>query len=133
MIETHREIARAWYDGIVEPDAETLARVLSPDVVWHYPGRNPMGGSYRGIDLALRQVAALHDRTGGTLRLGLHDVTASQHYAMVQVTVEASRAGLHLDEKMTFVHRFVDTRVVELWTYVRDIYFHDRFFAELPR
>jgi ketosteroid isomerase-like protein len=126
---TNEELARTCFEGLVHCDTRMLAGVLASDVTWHHPGTSPLAGTHKGLRDVLRHLAQVRSRTGDTLRLGLHDITASDRHAVIQLTVEAWRRGLRLDEKVLLVLALGDGRIAEVRTHVRDQYFHDRFFS----
>ena len=50
------EIAKTYIQAAQTGDQATLARVLSPDVVWHQPGNNQFSGTHRGMAAAYAAV-----------------------------------------------------------------------------
>jgi uncharacterized protein len=51
--------ARAFLSVLGKPDARVLARVITPDTVWSFPGSSPVSGEARGVDSIMRRAALL--------------------------------------------------------------------------
>ncbi len=92
-----RSVVRRLYDSFAAWDMETVAVLLSDDVVFHVPGTGANAGDHRGwegIFAFLEQAARL---TGGTLRIRLHDVLVGYEHAAVALggtcLIRAPRLG----------------------------------------
>src|SRR2546430_13890793 len=93
MAHPNEELVRTGYTAFGSGDMDTLRRLFAPDIVWHSPGRNPVGGDYHGVDQVLQLFGRLFELTGGTLRLELHDVLANDDHAVALVKNPAERGG----------------------------------------
>lgn len=54
--------------------ARALEEILAPDVMWTVPGRNPIAGSYRGLDEVLGYFRRRRDLAGRSFRMERRDV-----------------------------------------------------------
>ena len=78
-----RSVVRRLYDSFAAWDMETVAVLLSDDVVFHVPGTGANAGDHRGwegIFAFLEQAARL---TGDTLRIRSHDVLVGYEHVAV--------------------------------------------------
>jgi ketosteroid isomerase-like protein len=50
MTHPNEQIIRDGFAAFSAGDQEALRRVIAVDAVWHVPGRNPLAGSYKGIE-----------------------------------------------------------------------------------
>ena len=46
----HERLARELWSAVADGDADSLRRLLAPEVVWRSIGLNPLSGEYRGPD-----------------------------------------------------------------------------------
>jgi ketosteroid isomerase-like protein len=71
-------------EAALRGDFEGMLAHYADDVVFHYPGRNALSGTYRGKD-GLREWARRIDEllgTEGSLARTLHDILASDDHAV---------------------------------------------------
>lgn len=71
----------------------TLEALLTEDVVWTVPGRNPIAGTYRGRDEVFGYFARRRDLAAGTLRLQRRDVLAGDGDRIAALTDGVARIG----------------------------------------
>lgn len=118
------ELARLLYTGEAREK-----QVISPQIVWHVPGHNPVSGDYRG-----------HDEYFGTMvaRMGelrnwnfdLRRVMVNGEYVVTQFHVDGDRKDRHVDMSGSHVLRFdASDQIVEGWGFVEDADTLDEFFA----
>jgi ketosteroid isomerase-like protein len=94
MTHPNAELARSEMKAVLAGDLEGMLEHYAEDVVFHYPGRNPLSGTYHGKD-GVRSWAAKADELlgdGGSLTRTLHDIVANDDYAIQLVSVDARRA-----------------------------------------
>jgi hypothetical protein len=63
------------------------------DVVFHYPGRNPLSGDYRGKGEVHPLLGKVMELTNRSFRPEVHDILASDDHVAALVTVRAERDG----------------------------------------
>jgi ketosteroid isomerase-like protein len=121
--------ARRGYEAFSSGDMQALAEVIAEDVVWHCAGRGRLAGDKRGRDATFAYFGQLAELTGGTFRVELHDLTASDdHIAGIQ-TVTGERAGRSLNLREALVFHLRDGKIVEAWEQMADTQTWDEFFA----
>jgi uncharacterized protein len=121
-IAEHKRIASEFAQALVRADAATLVSILSPDAVWHFPGRDhALAGSHEGLAAIGVFAGRVSELTEGTFHMELDDVFASESGAVVAFTGHAKRAdGRTLNNPTRLAVRIADGRVRELWEFVWD-------------
>jgi ketosteroid isomerase-like protein len=93
---------------------ETVADLLSDDVVFHVPGTGANAGDHRGREEVFAFIEQAARLTGGTLRFRLHDVLVGDKYAAAVATYRATRPNrAPLENNLVQLMRVEDGRVVE--------------------
>lgn len=97
-------------------DMATLATTLSPSVVWHQPGSNPLSGDHVGPDAVVAHLGRFMELSGGTFTLATESATESGALVVTTVRFTASRAGRpDLDQNGIDVFRVENNLIVEVW------------------
>ena len=81
------DLLRAQLEALSRGDIATAMSFYSDDVVFHYPGRNPLSGDYRGKDQVRELLDRVMEFTKGTFRPHVHDILASDDHVAALVTV----------------------------------------------
>jgi ketosteroid isomerase-like protein len=118
----HKRIASEFAQALVAADAATLLDIVSPNAIWHFPGRDhALAGSHEGIASIGLFAARVSELTHGTFHIELDDVYASEKGAVVGFTGHAQRPdGRTLSNPTRLVLRIADGHVQELWEFVWD-------------
>jgi ketosteroid isomerase-like protein len=125
-----------------EPDQRNIAAVrrmylgesaemaaISPDIVWHVPGHNPVSGDYHGYDEYTRLMPS---RMAPLARwdFDLHDVMVNGSYVVATFQVKGERKGRKVDLRGAHIMRLNEIgQVVEGWGFTDDQDALDAFFA----
>jgi ketosteroid isomerase-like protein len=85
----HEELARREMELIQLGTDEGVAALYDSDFVLHYPGRNPLAGTYTDVGQFLARLGELFE--GGTVQRELHDALGTDDHAvqLLRVTAEA--------------------------------------------
>jgi uncharacterized protein len=121
-------LARREIDLINAGDFEALADVYTPDVVIHYPGKNPLSGTHSLDEFVAKLEALLGD---GTLTRELHDALGTDNHAVQLLRVTASAGGRRHSWNAVAVLHVRDGRFSECWIHVDDQYALDEFLNAL--
>jgi ketosteroid isomerase-like protein len=121
-------LARREMELIKAGDLKALEDVYAPDLVIHYPGRNPLSGTHSAQQFLSRFEALLGD---GTLKRELHDVLGSDGHAVQLLRVSASAQGRSHSWNAVAVLHVRDGRFSECWIHVDDQYALDEFLNAL--
>lgn len=89
------DIAKAYIQAVQTGDQATLGSLISPDVVWHQPGKNRFSGTHRGMAAVGPMLGAMMEVSKGTFA-----ITRADHYMAngdwVAITLEfAGEANGH--------------------------------------
>lgn len=121
---------RQGYEAFEKGDLDTLRDLMSPDIVWHAGGNNPLSGDYKGMDELFGYFGKLFEITEGVLSQEIHDVLANDEHAIALTKVSARRPdGRTMDMNQVGVFHVADGKVTEAWVLPQDSRAADEFFA----
>jgi ketosteroid isomerase-like protein len=109
----NRDLIQRAYDAFNRGDIPTVLGILDKEIRWHVPGQSPLSGDYVGHEQVLGFFQKSMELSGGTLRIELHDIVASDMAGFVLCTVSATRSGQHAGFLAVHVWRVFDGRAVE--------------------
>src|ERR1035441_8304389 len=105
------ELFKRGYAAFQQGDLDTVRELFDSNIVWHVPGHNHTSGDYVGVDKVLTLFGSNFQETNGTLKLGRHDVIASDSHAVAIATVSGEKDGRTLSERYTHVVRMSNGKV----------------------
>jgi ketosteroid isomerase-like protein len=109
-------------------DGAALASLLAGDVVYHFPGRSSLAGTYRGRDEVMGVFRGLAALLGAPPRLRSHDVLASEAHAIDLAEHAAERGGTHFEWRAIRVyHLDRGGLITEIFLTIEDLYAFDAF------
>jgi uncharacterized protein len=126
------------------PNADLLARHLdalargaiaeaislyADDVVFHYPGQNPLSGDHVGKSAVLELMGRVAQLTDGSFRPEVHDILASDDHVAALVTVHAERDGVAVEWQSVDLFHVRDGALAEHWVHEVDQQLVDRFWS----
>jgi ketosteroid isomerase-like protein len=116
------QIAAALGDALVGADAAVLQRLLSPEIIWHFPGQgHALAGDHEGIAEIAVFAAKVNKLTAGTFRIEARETYGGESGAVIAFTGRGTRPdGRELDNPTQLVLQIVDRRVEEIWEFVWD-------------
>jgi len=123
-------IMRRAYEAFNTGDINTLTELFDEGAEWHLPGRSSMADDYKGRDATFGYFGLLGQRTGGTFRAELRDLTADgdDHVVGIQHST-AERDGKHLDVRDCIVFQLKDGRIADGREHFEDLYAWDEFWS----
>lgn len=83
----NEELVRREIELVNSGDLAALDEIYADDMVFHYPGRNPLAGDYHSADDFLTKAQQLLGT--GTLKRELHDAFGSDDHAIQLLQVRA--------------------------------------------
>ena len=104
----NEELIRHAYDAMSRGDGSALATLLTPSTEWVIRGEGELAGTYTGPDEIFRFWKLVAAKTGGGLRLELHDALANDERAVALVQVTGRRGDRELDERQVVVFELAD-------------------------
>jgi ketosteroid isomerase-like protein len=103
-------------------------KVISPEIVWHVPGNNPVSGIYRGTKAyredMVQKMAPIEEWV-----VDVNDVMINGDMAVAEVRIRGLRKGHRIDMAGAHVMRLQGGRVVEGWGFVENQDVLDEFFS----
>jgi uncharacterized protein len=125
LADRKERVVRRLLDALEARDVAAIGELLTDDVLYYFPGRGPVAGTYRGRDAVLglfRSIAGLFD---GPLEMSTHDVVASEAHVVDLATYRGTRSGQSLVWNAVRLYHVDDDRVSEIWLMIGDIYGFD--------
>ena len=107
--EFHARQGRFYAGGPIEPVRE----MLTDDVVWHVPGRNPIAGDHSGIDAVLDYFTRRRALASATFRVNVRAVLASGDLVMQLAGGTAELGGREVAWETVGVFTVRDGRIAE--------------------
>ena len=140
MPHPNEERVRTAYRALDEKNYKSAASLIADDAVWHFGGRTPLSGDYRGRDAILDLFTTLGRDTNGTLHVTVHDVLANDGpdpaniplgHAIALLRVYAERGDDVLDVMGAQILHFRDGTVAEGWFLPNDQHAIEEFWASV--
>lgn len=125
----NEDLARRELELIQAGDDEGVAALYASDFVLHYPGRNPLAGTYADVGQFLSRLAELFE--GGTVQRELHDALGTDDHAVQLIRVTAETKGRSHTWNAVIVMHVRDGQFTEAWFHFGDQYALDEFLMSL--
>lgn len=125
------DIAKTYIKAVQTGDQATLGSIISPDVIWHQPGKNRFSGTHRGMAAVGPMLGKMMQVSNGTFA-----ITHSHHYMgngdWVAITIEfAGEAnGMKLKQPGVDLIRIEADKIVELRLFSSDQKQEDAFWGQ---
>ena len=129
MTHPNAEVLRAQIDALARGDVAEAMTWYTDDAVFHYPGRSPLSGDYRGKDQIVGLLGRVMQLTGGAFRPEIHDILASDEHVAALVTVHAERNGRSVKWQSVDLFHVRDGKLSEHWVHEVDQELVDRFWS----
>ena len=132
MVHPNISLARSEMEAAISGDVEAMLAHYTDDVVLHYPGRNPLSGTYHGKDGIRAWMGKVEQLLGpdGSLSRDLHDVLANDEHAVELVSVVATRSdGRSAHWNAAVVMHVHNGKFNEVWLVIDDVHTVDEFLA----
>jgi len=127
------EMIRDGFAAFGRGDLDAVAATMSPDVVWHAPGRSDLAGDYRGPDAVLGYLGQLFERSDGTFRAELRECgEIAPGLVACRVRISGQMRGGAVEQDLVQLYRREDGRTVEVRNYHSDQYQLDEALEDSP-
>jgi uncharacterized protein len=123
-------VVRRGYEAFSRADMATLQELFAPGIRWHANGRNRLAGTFEGVDNVLANFGQLAAESGGTFRVEIHDLLASEDHVVVLARSSADREGKHFEGNYCHVFHLSGGKVTESWVVNEDAYALDEFWSD---
>ena len=101
-------------------DASTIESLLTDDVVYHFPGDNPLAGTYRGREAVMGFFRGFRAHLDAPPENDTHDVLSSEAHGSDLSTVSASRGTRRHAWRVVRIYHFTEDRISEIFVTVDD-------------
>lgn len=125
------DIAKTYIKAVQTGDQATLGSIISPDVIWHQPGKNRFSGTHRGMAAVGPMLGKMMEVSKGTFA-----ITRADHYMAngdwVAITIEfAGEAnGIKLQQAGVDLIRIEGGKIVEVKLFSSDQAQEDAFWGQ---
>ncbi|MCA1831747.1 MAG: nuclear transport factor 2 family protein [Actinomycetota bacterium] len=99
----------------IEGDVNTLAGYFTEDLVFHVRGTLPGVGDHRGVSGFLGVIGNIMELTEGDVKLDQLFAIGEGNWAAEWERATLGRKGKTLEQYNSFVYRFEDARIAEMW------------------
>src|ERR1039457_742214 len=103
--EDNANLVRRGYAAFSTGDMAALSELFAGDAVWHVPGSGSLSGAKRGPDAIQAFFGALMARSGGTIKITLHDVTGGDEHTVALHHEFAESGSNRVDQNAANVFR----------------------------
>jgi len=103
-------------------------KVISPDIIWHVPGHNPVSGVYKGAK-AYREDMVKRMAPTEEWVVEVEDVMINGDLAVASVQISGLRKGHRIQLAGAHVMRVQNGQIVEGWGFVEKQDVLDEFFS----
>jgi uncharacterized protein len=128
-VHPNEELARREIELLESGDLAAVAALYADDFVLHYPGRNPLAGTYSNAEDFFAKLNGLFEE--GTIKRELHDALGTDQHAVQLVAVEAEVQERSHSWKAAIVMHVRDGKFYEAWLHFDDQYALDDFLNSL--
>jgi hypothetical protein len=102
-----------------------LRPLLTPDVIWHVPGRSLIAGEHRGVDAVLAYFDLRRRLTDETFRVTVHEIVAAGERVIQLAGGHAERGGVPVSWETVGIFRVAGGRIAECRLIPFDLYGFD--------
>lgn len=118
--EENERTVREFYACFESRDyADRVKQFLSPSVVWHVAGNNPLAGDYAGPDAVTAQMQRYEQHSRGTLRLET-SIAATDSHAIAIHSATAASAEFNYAAHEVDVFHVGNGTITEFWSFSED-------------
>jgi ketosteroid isomerase-like protein len=117
------------YSHFAQGDMHAVLALCAEQVTFQVPGKSKLAGKYTKADFEQGFAMKLRELSGGTFKLEVHDILASDLHAAVLATQRLTRAGKPVEFRTVHIWRFEAGKPVAWYEYPRDLYQFDTVWA----
>ena len=115
------DIAKTYIKAIQTGDQATLGSIISPDVVWHQPGKNRFSGTHRGMAAVGPMLGAMMELSKGTFAITRADhFMANGDWVAISIEFAGEANGIKLKQPGVDLIRIEGGKIVEVRLFSSD-------------
>lgn len=124
------DIAKSYIRAAQTGDQALLGKLLSPDIVWHQPGKNRFSGTHRGMQAVGAMLGGMMVVSEGTFTISRADhFMANGDWVAINLEFKAQRNGMQLAQAGVDLLRIENGKVVEARLFSSDQEQEDAFWG----
>jgi ketosteroid isomerase-like protein len=104
--------------AIFAQDHDTLAKLFTDDLVFHFRGPHPAAGDHAGLGGLLGVIGSFIEATDGNIELEQLFCVGTDGWAAEWEHATLGRNGKTMESNNSFVYRFEGDRIAEMWMFV---------------
>jgi ketosteroid isomerase-like protein len=112
------------YADFARGDLQALLASCADSMTFQVPGKSKLAGKYTKSTFQ-EFVTRLSELSGGTFKLEVHDILASEQHGAVLSTERLTKSGKPVEFRMVHIWRFEAGKPVAWYAYPRDLYQFD--------
>lgn len=113
------------YADFAKNDLASVLDVCSEKMTFQVPGKSKLSGKFDKKTFGPEFVTRLMELSGGTFKMEVHDIMASDRHGLVLATNKLTRDGKAIELRTVHVWRIEDGKPVAWYEYPRDLYQFD--------
>ena len=128
---TTLDIAKTYIQAIQTGDQATLGSIISPDVIWHQPGKNRFSGAHRGMAAVGPMLGAMMEVSKGTFAITRADhFMANGDWVAITIEFAGEANGLKMTQAGVDLIRIEGGKIVEVKLFSSDQALEDAFWGQ---
>ena len=125
------DIAKTYIKAVQTNDQATLGSIISPDVVWHQPGKNRFSGTQRGMAAVGPMLGTMMEVSKGTFAITRADrYMANGDWVAINLEFAGEANGIKLKQPGVALIRIEGGKIVELRLFSSDQKQEDDFWGQ---
>lgn len=123
-----RAVAQQYFDAIRAKEMDRFVSILSPDIVWHQPGKSKVSGDITGLTDLLSHFGKMAALTDGTFHFSdIGEFVSSDSLVVIPLRFSARHRAAELNMAGVDVMRIADGKIAEVWLISQDQVQEDEF------
>ena len=128
---TTLDIAKTYIQAIQTGDQATLGSIISPEVIWHQPGKNRFSGTHRGMAAVGPMLGAMMEVSKGTFAITRADhFMANGDWVAITIEFAGEANGLKMTQAGVDLIRIEGGKIVEVKLFSSDQAQEDAFWGQ---
>ena len=125
MKHAHTIVLEKLYIDFKNGDFKSVIGACANEMTFQVPGKSRLAGKYSKEKFVSDFVPKLQELSGGTFKIEVHDILASERHAVVLASSTLNRGGETIQLRTAHVWRFENGKPVAWYEYPRDLYQFD--------
>lgn len=115
------EVAKEYIHSVQTGNQAGLAKLISPTVVWHQPGKNRFSGTHQGLPAVANLIGQMMGVSGGTFAITRATrYMANGDWVAIELEFAAQRSGAKLAQSGIDLLRIDQGQIVEVRLFSSD-------------